>query len=45
MQIGTSDDMYISESYGYNFSVTLEAMRQFDHIEDVEPIDEDDDDY
>lgn len=42
MQIGTSDDMYISESYGYNFSVTSEAMKQFDHIEEVEPVDDDD---
>jgi hypothetical protein len=40
MQIGTSDDMYISESYGYNFSVTSEAMKQFDHIEEIEPLDD-----
>lgn len=45
MQIGTSDDMYISESYGYNFSVTSEAMKQFDYIEDVEPVEEEEDDY
>jgi len=42
MHIGTSDDMYISESYGYNFSVTSEAMKQFDHIEEVEPVEDDD---
>jgi hypothetical protein len=35
----TSDDMYISESYGYNFSVNSDAMEQFDHVEDVEPVD------
>lgn len=35
----TSDEMYMSESYGYNFSVNSEAMDQFDYVEDVEPID------
>ena len=37
--LGASDDMYISESYGYNCSVTSEAMNQFDHIEEVDPVD------
>jgi hypothetical protein len=36
----SSDEMYMSESYGYNFSVNSDAMEQFDHVEDVEPIDE-----
>lgn len=36
----TSDEMYMSESYGYNFSVTSEAMDQFDYVEDIEPVDE-----
>lgn len=36
----TSDEMYMSESYGYNFSVNTEAMEHFDYVEDVEPIDE-----
>lgn len=36
----TSDEMYMSESYGYNFSVTSEAMDQFDYVEDVEPVDD-----
>ena len=36
-QLVTSDEMYMSESYGYNFSVTSEAMDQFDYVEDVEP--------
>jgi len=40
--LGASDDMYISESYGYNCSVTSEAMNQFDHIEEVDPIEQDD---
>lgn len=38
--LGASDDMYISESYGYNCSVTSEAMQQFDHVEEVEPADD-----
>ena len=33
----TSDEMYMSESHGYNFSITSEAIDQFDHVEDVEP--------
>lgn len=40
--LGASDDMYISESYGYNCSVTSEAMQQFDHVEEVEPADDGD---
>lgn len=36
----TSDEMYMSESYGYNFSVTSEAMDQFDYVEDIEPVEE-----
>lgn len=36
----TSDEMYMSESYGYNFSVTSEAIEQFDHTEDVEPVED-----
>lgn len=39
-QMVSSDEMYMSESYGYNFSVNSDAMEQFDHVEDVEPIDE-----
>lgn len=36
----TSDEMYMSESYGYNFSVTSEALdEQFDYVEDIEPVD------
>lgn len=30
--------MYMSESYGYNFSVDSLALEQFDYVEDVEPI-------
>lgn len=38
-QLVASDDVYMSESYGYNFSVNSEAMEQFDYVEDVEPVD------
>ena len=38
-QLVTSDEMYMSESYGYNFSVNSEAMDQFDYVEDVESVD------
>lgn len=36
----SSDDMYMEESYGYNFSVDSLALEQFDYVEDVEPIDQ-----
>lgn len=39
-QLVTSDDMYISDSYGYNASVDSLAVEQFDYVEDVEPVDE-----
>lgn len=36
----TSDEMYMSESYGYNFSVTSEKLdEEFDYVEDIEPVD------
>lgn len=38
-QLVASDDVYMSESYGYNFSVNSEAMEQFDYVEDVESVD------
>lgn len=31
--------MYMSDSYGHNFSVTSEALDdQFDYVEDIEPL-------
>ena len=41
-QLISSDDMYMSESYGYNFSVDSLALEQFDYVEDVDPIEEED---
>ena len=38
-QLATSEDMYMSESYGCNFSVDSLALEQFDYVEDVESID------
>lgn len=39
-QLVSSEDMYMSESYGYNFSVDSLALEQFDYVEDVEEVEE-----
>jgi len=35
-----SDDMYISDSHGYNMSVDSLAIEQFDYVEDIEDADD-----
>ena len=37
-QLLSSDEMYISESMGVNYSVSSTAIDKFDYKEDVEPI-------
>lgn len=38
-QLITSDEMYMSDSYGHNFSVTSDALDdQFDYVEDIKPV-------
>ena len=40
-QLVSSDEMYMSESLGVNFSVNSQALEEFDYVEDIEPPDED----
>jgi flagellar biosynthesis GTPase FlhF len=44
-QLVSSDEMYMSESLGVNFSVNSLALEEFDYVEDVEAPDEMDMDY
>ena len=40
----SSGDMYMEESNGQNFSVDSVALEQFDYVEDVEPVDNEEED-